>query len=56
MENLKKQVEKIKANGGVFTKEDKKRIKKAFSLPIQKERTENDQAIFEAEWNFRFKK
>lgn len=55
MEDLKQQISEIKKNG-VFTKEEKLRIKKHFAAPVHKERTENEQAIFEAEWNLRFGK
>lgn len=55
MKNLKQQIAEIKKNG-VFTNEQKLRIKEHFAAPVYKERTENEQAIFEAEWNLRFGK
>ena len=55
MNNLQQQISEIKKNG-VFTKAEKLRIKNLFATPIYKERTENEQAIFQAEWNLRFGK
>ena len=55
MKNLQQQIAEIKKNG-VFTKAEKLRIEDLFSTPVYKERTENEQAIFEAEWNLTFGK
>ena len=55
MKNLQQQIAEIKKNG-VFTKQEKLRIKEHFAAPVYKERTENEQAIFEAEWDLNFGK
>tara|TARA_R110002096_G_C14509633_1_gene716020 strand:+ start:674 stop:841 length:168 start_codon:yes stop_codon:yes gene_type:complete len=55
MKNLKEQIEEIKRNG-VFTKSEKNKISKILSCPQDKERTENEEAIFQVHWDLNFGK